>query len=205
MGFSLASILFLGTFVLYGVEGSALSGATKEAASVSKLQVVLKSDRGVYKDGDGISLQYIFQNKDTTALYVVPWRKGYTTNWLQIYEEATGIQIKTLPLVIYELKPDPENRKDFVLLKPNESHVINLTGVIRRDPLEIRQRVFHKGWWIDFQDSAFLLSGPGTYLAKAKYSSPEKWKTVGENKLGLRNVWTGDLESPSIQFRIEGS
>jgi hypothetical protein len=166
----------------------------------TKLKLFVETDKEVYSIEDSIRITCYFKNMGDRNIRILPWRREYTTNWINIFD-LKNQQMKEIKRVIYELKIFPDE-DDFVLLKPNEVYSVVFQGSIEKGEVMSINREKHKGLFIDFKNSAVILEGGGEYIIEATYEGKTSWKQEALKRYNFTNVFSGKVTSDKVKIKI---
>lgn len=174
-----------------------------------KLQITL--DKESYRVGDSIHIRYTLTNLGQEEFRFMPWRRGYDTNWIKIYD-LNMKEMEVRLTSIYELSYPGESF--LVLLKPDETYSLEITGLLINDT----SNTFIEGIRIAFNAAGIHFDSFGKFIVKAQYDGLEIWKALGIKQLkqqadpkhiwtgvDFKNIWTGTIESNEVTISIENN
>lgn len=168
-----------------GMKSNLLSGGTLEAA--------IMADKTSCRVGDTIRFSCILTNKTEGEVRILSTRR-YSAHWIRVVDSNGQSMRDSLSVIIdwnetlqsnevVVLKPGASFRKDFkARVIQGEKHDLSRGGKLR-------------GLFLDFEDSAILLAGTGTYSITAHF----------EGRSGRRHpkIWKGTVESKPITLKVE--
>lgn len=179
------------------------SGAALEGAEVSQqLEVSVRSTKAQLGPGDRITIIGTLRNAGIEPTTVFKRRRLYSTLHVKIFDNRQQ-PMKSFRLLIFE--PAAITTNDFVELKRSDETTMSFYGALKSQTIrdiESAGRVWVQGLFLNFEDSAILLNGPGQYELRFSYEVSKEMADEWTKAYGFNALWRGTTLSKPIFLTV---
>jgi hypothetical protein len=146
--------------------------------------------------GDTLTLSASIENVSRRAITIETRRSVYAIAHVSLYDDA-GRRLDGIKTLIFQVAPP--SVADFVTVNAGGAFVIRISGQLKEDTVVDIERPGggerRHGVFLDFDDSAIEIPGPGRYAVEFTWESSPGWSRVAQARFGLTNVWYGTATS----------
>lgn len=177
--------------------------AALEGAEVShQLEVSVRSTKAQLGPGDRITIIGTLRNAGIEPITVFKRRRLYSTLHVKIFDHRQQ-PMKAFRLLMFE--PAAITRNDFVDLKSSDEITMSFDGVFKNQTIreiESTGKGFVQGLFLNFEDSAILLNGPGQYELRFSYEVSKEIADEWTKAYGFNALWRGTTLSKPIFLTV---
>lgn len=179
------------------------SEAVLEGAEASQqLEVSVRSTKAQLGPGDRIAIIGTLRNAEIEPITVFKRRRLYSTLHVKIFDHRQQ-PMKAFRLLTFE--PAVITRNDFGDLKRSDEITMSFDGVLRNQTIheiESASNGFVRGLFLNFEDSAILLNGPGQYELRFSYDVSKEIADEWTKTYGFKALWRGTMLSKPIFLTV---
>lgn len=161
------------------------------------LRLTISLDKNNVAVGDVVHIEFVLKNVGDADLAVVG-RGLYESDWIKVFDP----QMQSTPShKKIEFSVRWPNDNEVLILRKGESSNRTFIGTIRKDQVLVGDKLIEKtGLFLDFQNSSIQLEGPGTYAIQGSFQSDDLWGNQAKDR--FKNIWSGQLLSSAVKFRL---
>jgi hypothetical protein len=168
----------------------------------NSLGVLVTVDKNIITVGDRIQIVAMLKNTSSRSYFLYTRPAVYPTGHVKL-QTRDGRTLKDYVKIMQEVRRDL--LEDFAEMRPGSEVRMAFTATVRRETIPD----FEKGggavlWglFLDFENSAILLSGKGEYTLKFHFEQSRELSEMQEEEFAIRRVWHGSLESSPLSIVV---
>jgi hypothetical protein len=167
------------------------------------LVLEVRCDRSVLKRNDPVLLEGTVRNTSAGPVTFLTRVSPHGTSHV-VMRNRLGERLQQFRLI--SGLPSPYDRNDFVVIPPSGQWKTTIRAQVRemtfRDP-EKNGHPWVSGLFLDFQNSAIRIPGPGEYDLTMEFQRDEAFLRELEQSVGIQNAWFGHLVSAPVRIEIK--
>lgn len=194
--------LALVPFVCLAVLAVVMTARNGHAAG-DALRLDMTCDTAVLARGTAIVITGTVTNVSTHPVIFWAQPSLYATGHVHLTTRE-GNTLGVLPLL--NGTPGPTTSSEFLTLPPGGKWSMAFRGRLVEVTVEDGTTWRHPrvtGWLLDFENSAILIPGPGSYTMTLDFQSGEKVTRDEAAQFGIQDVWFGHLISSPAQIEVK--